>query len=136
MPTFFKFQYLKNVDMRFNNQRIILLSPIGTKNAMITIVKPVVRSEKEVTIAEVLEERLIHELKLDKNAKSNAEELAKTYRQSGTELPRCRLKATLYYMGRKFSEGISDMDIIDSGDKVRLHCKPIPCNDYRDLPVY
>ena len=40
---------------------------------MITIVKPVVRSEKEVTIAEVLEERLIHELKLDKNAKSNAE---------------------------------------------------------------
>ena len=85
---------------------------------MITIVKPVVRSEKEVTIAEVLEDRLIHELKLDKNAKSNAEELAKTYRQSGTELPRCRLKATLYYMGRKVSEGISDMDIIDSGDKV------------------
>ena len=85
---------------------------------MITIVKPVVRSEKEVTIAEVLEERLIHELKMDKNAKSNAEELAKTYRQNGTELPRCRLKATLYYMGRKVSEGISDMDIIDSGDKV------------------
>ena len=89
---------------------------------MITIVKPVVRSEKEVTIAEVLEERLIHELKLDKNAKSNAEELAKTYRQSGTELPRCRLKATLYYMGRKVSEGISDMDIIDSGDKVSHFC--------------
>ena len=85
---------------------------------MITIVKPVVRSEKEVTIAEVLEERLIHELKMDKNAKSNAEELVKTYRQSGTELSRCRLKATLYYMGRKVSEGISDMDIIDSGDKV------------------
>ena len=93
---------------------------LGSKNAMITIVKPVVRSEKEVTIAEVLEERLIHELKLDKNAKSNAEELAKTYRLSGTELPRCRLKATLYYMGRKVSEGISDMDIIDSGDKVSL----------------
>ena len=65
---------------------------LGTKNIMITIVRPVVRSTSEVTIAEVLEDRFIHELKDENNAKTRAEELAKRYR--GAELPRCRLKAT------------------------------------------
>ena len=85
---------------------------------MITIVKPVVKSTSEVNIADVLEDRFIHELRDDTNARTKAEELAKTYRQSGTELPRCRLKTTLIpYIGTKMFDAVSD-DIIDSGDKV------------------
>ena len=84
---------------------------LGTKNIMITIVRPVVRSTSEVTIAEVLEDRFIHELKDENNAKTRAEELAKRYR--GAELPRCRLKATLSYMGTIVSSGISYEDIVD-----------------------
>ena len=45
------------------------------------------RSTSEVTITEVLEDRFIHELKDETNAKFRAEELAKKYR--GAELPRC-----------------------------------------------
>ena len=78
---------------------------------MITIVRPVVRSTSEVTIAEVLEDRFIHELKDETNAKIRAEELAKKYR--GAELPRCRLKATLSYMGTIVSSGVSYEDIVD-----------------------
>ena len=78
---------------------------------MITIVRPVVRSTSEVTIAEVLEDRFIHELKDENNAKTRAEELAKKYR--GAELPRCRLKATLSYMGTVVSSGMSYEDIVD-----------------------
>ena len=84
---------------------------LGTKNIMITIVRPVVRSTSEVTIAEVLEDRFIHELKDENNAKTRAEELAKRYR--GAELPRCRLKATLSYMGTIVSSEISYEDIVD-----------------------
>ena len=86
---------------------------------MITIVKP--RLDKlasEVSIADVLEDRFIHELKDDTDPIRKAESLAKAYRQSSIELPRCRLKATLYYMGQKISDGVSDEDIIDSQDKV------------------
>ena len=78
---------------------------------MITIVRPVVRSTSEVTIAEVLEDRFINELKDVTNAKIRAEELAKKYR--GAELPRCRLKATLSYMGTIVSSGMSNEDIVD-----------------------
>ena len=78
---------------------------------MITIVRPVVRSTSEVTIAEVLEDRFIHELTDVTNAKIRAEELAKKYR--GAELPRCRLKATLSYMGTIVSSGMSNEDIVD-----------------------
>ena len=78
---------------------------------MITIVRPVVRSTSEVTIAEVLEDRFIHELKNGTNAKTRAEELAKKYR--GAELPRCRLKATLSHMGTIVSSGVSYEDIVD-----------------------
>ena len=69
------------------------------------------RSTSEVTIAEVLEDRFIHELKDETNAKIRAEELAKKYR--GAELPRCRLKATLSYMGTIVSSGVSYEDIVD-----------------------
>ena len=64
-----------------------------------------------MTIAEVLEDRFIHELKDVTNAKIRAEELAKKYR--GAELPRCRLKATLSYMGTIVSSGMSHEDIVD-----------------------
>ena len=85
---------------------------------MITIVKPVVKATSELNIADVLEERFIHELRDDTNARIKAEGLAKIYRQSGTELPRCRLKSTLTpYLGTKMFDVVSD-DIIDSGDKV------------------
>ena len=69
------------------------------------------RSTSEVTIAEVLEDRFIHELKDETNAKFRAEELAKKYR--GAELPRCRLKATLSHMGTIVSSGVSYEDIVD-----------------------
>ena len=85
---------------------------------MITIVKPRLdKSASEVSIVDVLEDRFIHELRDDTDAIRKAETLAKAYRQSSVELPRCRLKATLYYMGQKIS-GVSDEDIIDSQDKV------------------
>ena len=94
---------------------------LGTKNIMITIVRPVVRSTSEVTIAEVLEERFIHELTDVTNAKIRAEELAKKYR--GTELPRCRLKATLSFMGTIVSSGVSYEDIVDKVSFLNLSKK-------------
>ena len=91
---------------------------LGPKNIMITIVKPVVKATSDLNIADVLEERFIHELRDDTNARREAEELANMYRQSGIELPRCRLKATLTpYLGAKLFDVMSD-DIFDSGDKV------------------
>ena len=94
---------------------------LGTKNIMITIVRPVVRSTSEVTIAEVLEDRFIHELKDENNAKTRAEELAKKYR--GAELPRCRLKATLSHMGTIVSYGVSYEDIVDKVSFLNLSRK-------------
>ena len=79
------------------------------------------RSTSEVTIAEVLEDRFIHELKDETNAKIRAEELAKKYR--GAELPRCRLKATLSYMGTIVSSGVSYEDIVDKVSFFNFPCK-------------
>ena len=87
---------------------------------MITVVKPVVKATSDLNIADVLEDRFIHELRDDTDARREAEELANIYRQSGIELPRCRLKTTITpYLGAKLFDVMSD-DIFDSGDKVNL----------------
>ena len=88
---------------------------------MLTIVKPVLeKSSTDVSIADVLAERFIHELKFDGNAEEEAKYMANIFKQSGTELPRCRLKATLKHMGVKIAEGWT-CDISDSGDKVYVN---------------
>lgn len=90
---------------------------------MLTVIKPkqtTASSNEDVTVHDVLQERLIHELH-EPNGQQLAIALADAYKRSETELPRCRLKATLFnQFGVKEAEGISELDIIDSGNKASI----------------
>ena len=107
--------------MNLNECAIVCL---GKRKLMLTVVKPHLnnlnkRQESDVSINDVLLERLTFE-HMEENSQVLAEKVAKAFRQSkNTELPRCRLKASLYsQMGVKVAEGISGDDILDSGNKV------------------